>query len=120
MNISDRSVITTSDKPNVQPGRTQAIGQGRQRARTFADESQEQRQRTTTPAAADAANLQAQAVIPVGEVYSSGRRAEYYQIEDISRFTSTQRKALRLYSSNQGLSQLDANVDYLGAVDTFA
>lgn len=119
MNISDYSIIK-NDSPYSQTGRVQSGGAGRQRARSFAEEAEQQAQQAQANKKVDAAAESTRAVIPVSEVYSSQRRADYYQVEDLSRFTSTQRKALQLYSANQGLSMLDANADYLGAVDTYA
>lgn len=119
MNISDRSIVIRDDNPYATPDRTPSSGQGR-RARTFSDEAAEQQKRSAPAESIDPSREKLQAVVPVGEVYSSGRRTEYYQTEDVSRFTSTQRRALQTYSANQGLSMLDANADYLGAVDTFA
>lgn len=120
MNISEYSIITKSDNPYAQAGRVQSGGEGRQRARTFAEESQPQRQQAQSNAKAVPAAEKSRAVVPVSNVYTRQQRADYYQVEDVSRFTSTQRKALQLYSANKGLSMLDANADFLGAVDTFA
>lgn len=119
MNISGYSIITKNDNPYVQNARVQSDGAARQRARGYADETQQQGQ-SSEPVQAETATAKARAVIPVSDVFSSQRHAAYYQTEDLSRFTSTQRKALQLYSANQGLSMMDANADYLGAVDTFA
>ncbi len=125
MNISDYSIITKNDSPYTQAGRVQPGGPGRQRARGYADEAEQDQKAKATPRAEQVIDVGAEkqstrAVIPVSDVYSSQRRAEFYQVEDVSRFTSTQRKALQLYSANQGLSMLDANADFLGAVDTYA
>lgn len=125
MNISDYSIITKNDSPYTQAGRLPPGGAGRQRARSYADEAEQDQKAKATPRVEQVVDAVAEkqstrAVIPVSDVYSSQRRAQFYQVEDVSRFTSTQRKALQLYSANQGLSMLDANADFLGAVDTYA
>lgn len=128
MNISDYSVITRSDNPYVQ-GRVQGGGAGRERARAYADRSaDESRQANNTERVqsteafqqSDSIVRSTRAIVPVGSMNGNQARNDFYQIEDLSKYTSNQRKALQTYSANQGLSMLDANADYLGAVDTYA
>lgn len=120
MNISNYTIITGSDTPYGH-GRTPADvpARARSRADQYADEAGQQHG-PSAPAATLDAVAETRSVVPVGNVVSSARRSGFYQVEDLSRFPMNQRKALQTYTTNQGLSMLDANADYLGAIDTYA
>ena len=119
MNISNYSIISGSDTPYGRTGRVQSDARPRSRPENFADEAEQQR-RQATPAGTTESVPETRAVVPVGDYASMPRRAELYQVDDPSRYTVAQRKALQTYTANQGLSMLDANADYLGAIDLYA
>lgn len=121
MNISNYSVISGNDTPYGRSGRIPADAQGRARARAepYAGEAEQQR-RQSAPAQVIDAVPETRAIVPVNDLASAQRRADLYQADDLSRYTITQRKALQTYTANQGLSMLDANADYLGAIDLYA
>lgn len=121
MNISNYTIISGSDTPYGRGGRTAADVPARPRSRAdhHADETAQQRG-PAAPAATPDAVAETRSIVAVGDVVTSARRTGFYQVEDLSRYPVNQRKALQTYATNQGLSMLDANADYLGAIDTYA